>query len=85
MPASPDTVAAFVVFCKEAGKKPATISRYLSTIARFHRAAELFNPRSAEAVQMELKGLTNEVSVRQRQARGLGMKEIREFLNSPGR
>jgi integrase len=33
---------------------------------------------------MELKGMTNEVSVRQRQARGLGMKEIQEFLNSPG-
>lgn len=84
LPASPDAVAGFVVYCKEAGKKPATVSRYLSTIARFHRAAQLFNPSSSEAVQMELKGLTNEVSVRQRQARGLGMAEIQEFLNSPG-
>src|ERR1035438_3259176 len=54
LPASSDTVAGFVVDCKEAGKKPATVSRYLSTIARFHRAAELFNPCGAEAVQMEL-------------------------------
>jgi site-specific recombinase XerD len=84
LPATPETIAGFVVYCKEAGKKPATISRYLSTIARFHRAAELFNPCSSEAVQMELKGMTREVSVRQRQARGLGMKEIQEFLNSPG-
>ena len=44
LPASPDTVAGYVLFCKEAGKKPATVSRYLSTIARFHRAAQLFNP-----------------------------------------
>ena len=44
IPASPDRVAGFVVDCKEAGKKPATVRRYLSTIARFHRAAELFNP-----------------------------------------
>jgi integrase len=84
LPASPDTVAEFVVDCRQGGKKPATVSRYLSTIARFHRAAELFNPCSSEAVQMELKGLTNEVSVRQRQARGLGMAEIQAFLNSPG-
>jgi site-specific recombinase XerD len=84
LPATPDTVAGFVIDCKEAGKKPATVSRYLSTIARFHRAAELFNPCASEAVQMELKGLTNEVSVRQRQARGLGMEEIQRFLNSPG-
>ena len=84
LPASPDTVAGFVVYCNEAGKKPATVSRYLSTIARFHRAAQLFNPCASEAVQMELKGMTNEVSVRQRQARGLGMAEIQTFLNSPG-
>jgi integrase len=84
LPATPETIAGFVLYCKEAGKKPATVSRYLSTIARFHRAAELFNPCASEAVQMELKGMTNEVSVRQRQARGLGMAEIQTFLNSPG-
>jgi integrase len=84
LPASSDTVAAYVIFCKEAGKKPATVRRYLSTIARFHRAAQLFNPCSSEAVQLELKGLTNEVSARQRQARGLGMSEIQAFLSSPG-
>src|ERR1039458_5165261 len=64
--ASPDTVAGFVVDCKEAGKKPATVRRYLSTIARFHRAAQLFNPCASESVQMEVKGMTNEVSSRQR-------------------
>ncbi len=84
LPASPDTVAGFVVYCNEAGKKPATVSRYLSTIARFHRAAQLFNPCGSEAVQMEMKGFTNEVSVRQRQARGLGMAEIQAFLKAPG-
>ena len=66
------------------GKKPATVRRYLSTIARLHRAAELFNPCASEAVQMEVKGMTNEVSSRQRQAKGLGMAEIQAFLNSPG-
>ncbi len=84
LPATPETVAGFVLYCKEAGKKPATVRRYLSTIARFHRAAQLFNPCASEAVQMEMKGMTNEVSSRQRQARGVGMAEIQRFLNSPG-
>jgi len=84
LPATPETVAGFVLHCKEMGKKPATVRRYLSTIARLHRAAELFNPCASEAVQMEVKGMTNEVSVRQRQAKGLGMAEIQAFLESPG-
>jgi site-specific recombinase XerD len=84
LPAAPEAVAGFVLHCKEVGKKPATVRRYLSTIARFHRAAQLFNPCASEAVQMRLKGLTNEVSVRQRQAKGLGMAEIQAFLDSPG-
>ena len=84
LPATPGTVAGFVLHCKEMGKKPATVRRYLSTMARFHRAAELFNPCASEAVQMEMKGMTNEVSSRQRQAKGLGMAEIQAFLNSPG-
>jgi integrase len=84
LPAPPDTVAGFVLHCKEAGRKPATVRRYLSTIARFHRAAQIFNPCSSEAVQLEVKGMTNEVSVRQRQAKGLGMAEIQEFLESAG-
>jgi hypothetical protein len=56
-----------VLYCSEAGKKPVTVKRYLSTVARFHEAAELFNPCSSESVNMELKGLTDEVFVRQGQ------------------
>ena len=84
LPATPETVAGFVLDCKELGKKPATVRRYLSTIARWHRAAELFNPCASEAVQLEVKGMTREVSSRQRQARALGMAEIQQFLNLPG-
>ena len=82
LPATPETVAGFVLHCKESGKKPATVRRYLSTIARLHRAVEMFNPCSSEVVQMELKGMTSKVSSRQRQAKGLGMAEIQAFLDS---
>ena len=57
LPATPDTVAAFVAYCRDAGKKPATVRRYLSTIALAHRVAKLMNPCEDEAVQLEIKGL----------------------------
>jgi integrase len=84
LPASPDTVAAFVEACRIEGKKPATIQRHLSTIALAHRVAKLDNPCAEEPVQLVLKGLYNAVSARQRQARGLGWTEIERFLKSAG-
>src|SRR5208283_788884 len=69
LPASSDTVAAFVTHCREAGRKPATVRRYLSTIAVAHRVAKLVNPIQDEAVSLELRRLDQAVSVRQRQAK----------------
>ena len=83
-PAKPATVAAFVEACGAKGKKPATIRRYLATIALAHRVAKLSNPCTEEPVRHALKGLTNEVSVAQRQARALGWAEIQEFLENAG-
>ena len=84
LPAAPETVAAFVVHCREVGKKPATVRRYLSTIALAHRVAKLINPCTEEAVQLEIKGLYNAISARQRQAKALGWAEIDRFLKSAG-
>jgi integrase len=84
LPASPETVATFVAQCRIEGKKPATVRRYLSTIALAHRVAKLMNPCDDEAVKLEIKGLTNDLSVRQRQARALGWAEIKQFLDTAG-
>jgi integrase len=84
VPATPSTVAAFVEACGEEGKKPATIRRYLTTIALAHRVAKLANPCVEEPVRHALKGLTNEVSSAQRQARGLGWTEIQTFIERAG-
>jgi len=85
LPAAPETVAAFVAHCREAGKKPATVRRYLSTIALAHRVAKLLNPCVEESVQLEIKGLYNALSARQRQAKALGWAEIERFLKSAGK
>jgi integrase len=84
LPASPETLAAFVQFCRESLKKPATVQRYLSTIALAHRVAKLMNPCDDEAVRLEIKGFTNAVGVRQRQARALGWQQIKQFLETAG-
>jgi integrase len=84
LPASPETVATFVAQCRIEGKKPATVRRYLSTIALAHRVAQLVNPCADEAVQLEIKGIYNALSARQRQAKALGWAEIKRFLDTAG-
>jgi integrase len=84
LPASPSTVAAFIETCADGGKKPATVRRYLATIACAHRAAKFLNPNDDEDVKMALKGLHNKSPVRQRQAKALGWHQIKRFLMTAG-
>ncbi len=85
LPASEETVASFVDGGRAAGKKPATIRRYLSTIALAHRVAKLPNPCVEEAVLLAVKGLYKESPARQRQARGLGWAELKQFIETAGK
>jgi integrase len=84
LPADPMTIRAFIEHSVKAGKKPATIKRYVATIARVHVAAKLLNPCSSEAVRLGLKKMGRETSARQDQAHPLGWKEIKEFIESAG-
>jgi integrase len=84
LPAAPSTVAAFVEACGEAGKKPATVRRYLATIACAHRAAKILNPNDDEDVKLALKGLYNRSPKRQRQAKAIGWHQIKRFLITAG-
>jgi len=84
LPADPKTIRAFIDDRVAAGKKPATVKRYVATIARVHVAAGLLNPCSSEPVRLGLKKMGRETSGRQDQAHPLGWKEIKEFINSAG-
>src|SRR5271155_638780 len=84
LPANPKTIRAFIERCVKEGKKPATIKRYVATIARVHIAAALLNPCSSEAVRLGLKKMGRETSARQDQAHPLGWNEIKEFIGSAG-
>jgi integrase len=84
LPAAPKTIRAFIEDRVRAGKKPATIKRYVATIARVHVAAGLLNPCSSEAVRLGLKKMGRDTSARQDQAHPLGWKDIKEFIDSAG-
>ena len=84
LPADPITIRAFIEHEVKAGKKPATVRRYIATIGRAHIGAGLLNPCSGEAVRLALKKMGRETSARQAQARALGWKEIKEFIGSAG-
>src|SRR5271170_14561 len=84
LPADPNTIRAFIDDCVKAGKKPATVKRYVATIARVHIATGLLNPCSSEPVRLGLKKMGRETSARQDQAHPLGWKEIKEFIDGAG-
>src|ERR1700675_690739 len=84
LPADPKTIRAFIEREVKGGKKPATVKRYVATIARVHIAAGLLNPCSSEAVRLGLKRMGRETSARQAQAHPLGWKDIKEFIDSAG-
>ena len=83
-PADPKSIRAFIDDRVKAGKRPATVKRYVATIARVHIAAGLLSPCSSEAVRLGLKKMGRETSARQDQAHPLGWKEIKEFIDGAG-
>jgi integrase len=84
LPAASKTIRAFIEDRVKAGKKPATIRRYVATVSRVHTAAGLLNPCSSEAVHLGLKKMGRETSARQDQAHPLNWKDIKEFIESAG-
>jgi hypothetical protein len=62
-------------------KSPATVRRYIATIAHMHRAAALADPTKAEIVRLAVKRLVRAKGSRQRQAAPLG--ELAAERSSP--
>lgn len=67
IPAAPATVAAFVD-AMAADRAPATVRRYIATIAHLHRAAQVADPTKAETVRLAMKRMGRAKGTRQRQA-----------------
>jgi len=81
LPASPEAISTFLI---DIDRKPATLRRYLSTLATAHRAAGLANPCCTEAVQLTLRKLTRLKGRAQQQAPALSWPELQLILAQPG-
>ena len=83
LPATPETMAAFVD--DMAGKRaPATVRRYLSSIAHLHRAAGVETPTKAEIVKLAIKRMSNDNGTRQSQAAPLNRPLVEKLLATCG-
>lgn len=84
LPAVPDEVAAFVDAIS--GKKaPATVRRYLASLAFLHRAAMLDDPTRDQAVRLAVRRMARARGTRQRQAAPLGERHVQRIMGStPG-
>lgn len=74
LPAATATIVAFLKAQAAAGKAPATLSRYLSSIGTLHGFAGHVDPTRSKTVRLELKVIRLERGVRQRQALPLRFK-----------
>ena len=68
----PTTIRSFIEHCVKEQKRPATVRRYVATIARAHIAAGLLSLCASEPVRMALKEMGRNTGSRQRQALALG-------------
>jgi integrase len=83
LPAAPATVAAFVDE-RGAERAPATVRRYVASIATLHRAAELPDPTKAPAARFALKRLARAKGTRARQAAPLDQLAVERIIARTG-
>jgi len=65
-------------------RKPATIRRYVSSVAHLHRAAGLPNPADSNAVRLALRRMTMKGNAAQAQAGGLTRRVADQLLGAGG-
>jgi site-specific recombinase XerD len=81
LPAASADVREFIFESMALPRKPATIRRYLTTIAQAHRAVHAPDPGQTEPVRLALLQMGRTLSARQKQARALVWSEIELFLS----
>ncbi len=83
LPATPETVAAFVDAMAEV-RAPATVRRYCASIAAMHRAAGLAPPTATQPVKLALRRMARAKGGRQRQAEPLNRPALDRMLAAAG-
>ena len=74
LPATPETVIAYLDDRAGKGAKPASLGRYRASIAKIHHLLDLKDPTQTELVKLRLRAIRRENGVAQAQARPLRFK-----------
>lgn len=85
LPASAETVAAFIDAQASIGKAPASIRRYAASIAHYHRAAAAPNPLGLKLATDALSRMARARGEKQRQAKGINDNTVVRMLLAAGR
>jgi len=80
LPASPETVCAYLAHLANEGRKVATIGRALSSISQAHKAAGLDSPRASGVVQRVFRGIRRTLGVSPRRVSPLVTPELRAVV-----
>jgi integrase len=84
LPASAETVAAFVDAQAASGKAPASVRRYAASIAAYHRSAQAPNPMELKIATDALKRMGRAHGEKQRQAKGINDNLVVRMLHAAG-
>src|SRR3954466_3515726 len=84
LPATAETVAAYVDALAAQERKPASIRQAVWAIATLHRAAGLPDLSKAEPVRLAVKRMARSLGTRQRQAAPLGDSDVAQILATAG-
>ena len=82
----PATVETVVRYCDACAvdRAPATVRRYVASIAHMHRAARLPDPTKDERVKLALRRLDRARGTRQRQATGITRQMAEQMVDAAG-
>ena len=83
LPADVQTVVRYCDACA-ADRAPATVRRYVASIAHMHRAARLADPTKDERVNLALRRLDRARGTRQRQATGITRQMAEQMVDAAG-
>lgn len=84
LPATPETIAAYIVHLNRAGRKKTTIRRAISSLSKIHSTKAWPNPCDSELVRTVLKGLARTKTEPAKKARALLGRDIIKIVKSLG-
>ncbi len=79
LPATPETVAVFIE-AMACSRRPASVKRYVSSVATLHRAARALDPTKDVFVKLAMRRLLRAHTIRQRQAAPIGEFQVAAML-----